>query len=348
VKLALVTEIPAPFRIPLFNELAERVDLRVFFLAEHDPRRPHYRVHRSEMRFSYGVLRGRSVQRGGRWLVASVGTRRELRRFAPDVVVVGGWNQPAMWSARTLGRPTLVWVESTERDERPAIGPLERLKRRYLRTAAGTIVPGTASARYARSLGVPDERIHVAPNAVDARIFDVVHEPHDGCVFLYVGRLDREKGLDVLLDAFADVPGELVLVGDGGEAESLRSRAPQRVTFAGAHGRDELPAYYARADVFVLPSFSEPWGMVLNEAAAAGLPLVGTDAAGAALDLIEHASNGFRVAAGDVEELRTAMSALGTNPDLRARFGTQSREIAARFTPARWADAVADAARRVS
>jgi glycosyltransferase involved in cell wall biosynthesis len=348
VKVALLTEIPAPFRVPLFNALAERVDLRVFFLAARDPRRTHYRVHEDEMRFDYRILDGRELTRGGRWVVLSRGTRRALREFGPDALIVGGWNQPAMWLGRTPRRPTVVWVESTLRDERPGITPLEWLKRRFVRSAAGVIVPGEAARAYVRSLGVPDERIHTAPNAVDTSIFRVDRRAHDGCVFLYVGRLDREKGVDLLLEAFAGVAGQLLVVGSGTENERLRGAAGERVSFLGKLDRDDLPRVYAGADVLVLPSLSEPWGMVLNEGAAAGLALVASDAVGAAFDLIEHGENGFRVPAGDTRALHEALATLGSDAALRERFGARSRELARAFTPDAWADAVTEAVRRVS
>ena len=79
MKLALLTEIPAPYRIPLFNALAERVDLRVLFLSERDPRRGFYELHRDEWRFDHRVLRGPQLRRGGRWVVFNRGVLPELR-----------------------------------------------------------------------------------------------------------------------------------------------------------------------------------------------------------------------------------------------------------------------------
>ena len=152
----------------------------------------------------------------------------------------------------------------------------------------------------------------------------------EGCVFLYVGRLEREKGLDVLVEAMDGVRGEVVLVGSGPLELELRSRA--RVV--GQLGRDELVPWYAAADVLVLPSRSEPWGMTLNEGAAAGLPLVATDAVGAAHDLIEPGVNGFRVPAENVAALREALRALASDEELRRRAGLRSRETG-RALPAR-------------
>jgi glycosyltransferase involved in cell wall biosynthesis len=356
MKLALLTEIAAPFRIPLFNALAahEGVELRVLVLAETDPRRTHYALHADEFRFDWRVLPGWQLRRGARWIVVNRGVVRELRRFRPDVVAVGGWNQPAFWQALAYTKarriPLLVWVESTARDARSKAIPLELAKRALVRSASGFFVPGRASADYVRGLGVPDDRIAVAPNAVDADLFAAAAGPRDGgpCRFLYVGRLDPEKGLDVLLAAFRRVPGELVLVGGGSEEAALREQASERVRFVGQLDRDEVVPHYAAADVFVLPSRSEPWGMVLNEAAAAGLPLVATDGVGAAHELIEHGVNGFRVPAGDESALAEALRRLAEDEEFRRRAGARSRELVRPFTPDGWAAGVAELARRSS
>lgn len=357
MRLALVTEIPAPFRIPLFNALAavEDVELRVLFLAERDPRRPHYETHAAERRFGAVRLQGRDVRHGGRWVVLSRGVGRALRSFAPDVIVIGGWNQPAFWRALVFARrrhvPVVTWVESTRFDARTGARPLELAKRAVTQASSAFLVPGSASAEYLRSLGVDDERIAIAPNAVDKSVFEraaVDRSGRDETTFLYVGRFDPEKGLDVLLEAFDRVPGRLFLVGGGGVEADLRARAGGRVAFLGRRGRDELPALYAEADVFVLPSLSEPWGMVLNEAATAGLALVATEAAGAAHDLIEHGVNGFRVPPDDAEALADAMRRLAEDDEFRAAAGRRSRELAARLTPQAWAAAVAALARRLA
>jgi glycosyltransferase involved in cell wall biosynthesis len=355
VRFALLTEIPAPYRIPLFNALAERVEFRALFLARSDPRRPYYEPHEEEWRFEHRFLGGGEVRRGGRWVVLSRGVLRELRAFRPDAVGVGGWNQPAFWQALAYCRvrrvPLLVWVESTARDTRSESRPLELAKRAMIRSASGFFVPGRASTEYLRSFGVPDEQVSLAPNAVDAEIFgqaDVDRSGRETCTFLYAGRLDPEKGLDVLLRAFARSPGQLVLAGSGSEEQRLRALADGRVRFLGPLDRDELPALYAQADVFVLPSRSEPWGMVLNEAAAAGLPLVATEGAGAAHDLVEDGVNGFRVPVDDQEALATALRRLAEDEPFRLAAGTRSRELASRFTPEAWADGVADLARRLA
>src|SRR3954462_12363662 len=285
VRVALVTEIPAPFRTPIFNALAARddVELQVLFLAAQDPRRS-YVVRWGELDFAYEVLPGKQVQRGGRWIVLTRGLVRALRRFDPDVVIVGGWNQPASWEAlawaaregRALKRrPLVAWVESTARDERSGSRPLEALKRALVRACAGFLVPGRASAEYLAGLGAGARPIEIAPNAVDTRVFgaDVARTRErreavraelgvDGCVVLCVARLAPEKNVELLLEAFRLLDGDvrLVVVGDGPERAQLEAAAPAGTRFTGWLEREDLVRWYAAADVLVSPSRSEQWG----------------------------------------------------------------------------------------
>ena len=341
-RVALLTEIPAPYRIPLFNALAERVDLRVLFLRERNPDRP-YDLHREELRFDWKVVPGVDFTIRKHWVVLNRSVRRAIADA--DVVVLGGWNQPAFFEALASSRlrwlPTILWSESTGEDERS--GRLEPFKRLVLRSIDGFVVPGIAARDYLRSLGVAEARITTAPNAVDSSIFGAGRRTRtDGtCRVLAVARLAPEKGLDVLVEAAAGLPVEIVIAGTGPEDARLRELAGPNVTFLGYVDRDELPALYADADVAVAPSRSDPWGMVLNEAALAGLPLVSTTAVGGAHDLVEEGVNGFLVPPGDVDALRASILRLAEDEDLRRRAGARSLEIAARFTPDAWADAVA-------
>ena len=345
-RVALLTEIPAPYRIPLFNALAERVDLRVLFLRERNPDRP-FDLHRDELRFAWEVLPGLDMTLGGRWLILNTSVVRRLR--PADAVVLGGWNQLAFLEATAWSRlrhiPLLVWVESTRADARG--GRLEGAKRMLLRAADGFLVPGTAAREYLEGLGVAPERITVAPNAVDASIFGAARRARgDGpCRIVVVARLSPEKGVDVLLRAVEALPVEVIVAGAGPQEPLLRRLAGPNVTFLGNVDRDALPQVYVDADIAVVPSRSDTWGMALNEAALAGLPLVASSVVGGARELVEEGANGFLVPPDDPAALREALRRLVEDEAFRQAAGARSREIAARFTPEGWADAVARAVR---
>lgn len=363
MKVAVVTEIAAPYRIPLFNALAERLEVEAIFLSERDPRRD-YPFYREEFRFGWHVLPGLQLHRELRWVSLSRGLGRRLRSVRPDVVVVGGWNQPAFWQAmrwaRRNGVPLVLWVESTERDVRTGAAPLARLRQAAVRRADAVLVPGRAAAEYAAALGVEPRRVHVAPNAVDLTLFAERVEGErrrraelrrelgvDGCVFLCVSRLSREKGVDVLARASHGVEGRLVLAGDGPDRAAIEAAAPDGTLLLGHVDRDELPRWYAAADAFVMPSRSETWGMAMNEAAAAGLPLIASEAPGAGYELIEPGVNGFRVPVEDVAALRSALERVGGDEAWRERARARTLELARGFTPEAWADRVEELVRRL-
>jgi glycosyltransferase involved in cell wall biosynthesis len=162
-----------------------------------------------------------------------------------------------------------------------------------------------------------------------------------------VSRLSPEKGVDLLVRAMEGIDAELVVVGDGPDDTLVRSLAPPNVSFAGRVPRDELRALYARADVFVMPSRSETWGMAMQEAAAVGLPLIATEAPGAAHDLIEEGVNGYRVPVDDVAALHEALVKAAADPAWRERARGRTLELARGYTPAAWAQAVANLAVKI-
>jgi glycosyltransferase involved in cell wall biosynthesis len=154
-------------------------------------------------------------------------------------------------------------------------------------------------------------------------------------VLLFAGRLVREKGVDVLLEAWrrAGVDGTLAFAGSG------PIEVPNGI---GQVGRDDLPALYAAADALVLPSlqtatFKEPWGLVVNEAMHQGTPVITSDAVGAAAGgLVVDGRNGHIVPAGDADALATRIRALAANPRTRARLGAAARDDAAPYTFRSW------------
>ena len=358
-RVVVLTSIMAPHRIAAFNALAADPDLDVSFvyLARTDPSRE-WHAHEDEMRFRHHLLheRGR-IRRGPAYVHFSTGLLSALRETRPDVLVVGGWDQVANLEAyglRDLLRCRFIWwIESNLRDRRPVSSLIHRAKMRFIASADGVVVPGVSSREYVSALGAPPDSIWLAPNAVDnhryrGRAGD--RSMRSGPVrVLFVGRLESEKGVLTLLDAWAAVPmsSELTIVGTG----SLRARIAERVAttamrpvkLLGHQGRDDLADHYAGADIFVLPSVSDPWGLVLNEAMAAGLPVVASSAAGAVAELVEHGRNGFVVEPWDAGALWHSLSALITDPAERIRMGGESSAMIDAFTPAAWAEGMREA-----
>lgn len=220
---------------------------------------------------------------------------------------------------------------------------------------------GRRQAELFRFYGVPSDRIQIAYLTVDvtairalstlpATVWRARHSVAEGAVvFLFVGRLEPHKGLGVLLDAFdrlwrEPAPVRLVVVGDG----SLRAEVERRAAAAGpglvrVEGRlphPQVVQWMRAADALVVPSLFEPWGLVVNEGMACGLPIVATDRVGASDDLIEHGENGLIVPAGDPRALADAMRALRDDPAARQRMSERSASRIGAWTIEREADVV--------
>ena len=372
-RLVILSEIIAPYRIPVFNALAGRgdIDLHVIFLAESDPELRDWLVYKDEIRFSYQVLPSWRQRFAGRGLLLNRGLKAALEKAAPDVILCGGYNYMASWQALRWARrrqvPFILWVESTERDYRSGNRVIEFLKKKFLLGCSAFVVPGKSSFQYVRHYGAREKDIFTAPNAVDTELFArsaAAFRQDDASqrqrlqlpprFFLFVGRLVREKGVFDLLEAYGKLTPELraaiglVLVGEGTARDELSRRAtqiePGRVQCAGFVQREQLAGYYALAEAFVFPSHTDPWGLVVNEAMACGLPVIASDAAGCTADLIEDNWNGRVVGRGEVAQLASAMEEIGRDPALRASMGNHSRERILKYSPEACADGIARAA----
>jgi glycosyltransferase involved in cell wall biosynthesis len=295
-----------------------------------------------------------------------------LNRLRPSSVLVPGWATvpavaAALW-AKLHAKHSILMSETTEADygrvwwkEWP-----KRLLIRLLFDCA--IAGGKPHIRYLMRLGVPARRIGGYYDVVDNDFYDAETArarqlPESRLTyglpeqyFLYVGRLAPEKNVGVLLRAFARYRSmggtwPLVLVGDGPERGALElqchdSGLGSQVTFAGLRTTRETIFFYSFAGCFVLPSSREPWGLVVNEAMASGLPVIVSNRCGCAEDLVQPGRNGYLFDPSSEAELadRMLMVSDSSESTLRA-MGRMSQEIIARYSPAHWASEVARVAR---
>jgi glycosyltransferase involved in cell wall biosynthesis len=163
--------------------------------------------------------------------------------------------------------------------------------------------------------------------------------------------------VDLLLTAFDQLVAqgldiELLLVGREADLpEFMAAISPEaraRVRYEGFQAPERLPEYFSQTDVFLLPSRHDGWGVVVNQALGAGLPVITSDAVGAGLDLVEDGVNGLHCVAGDADGLRQAMETVARNRDLIRRWGEASRQKALSLTPEAGAEKWIEVFRRLS
>ena len=353
-RVAIVTTEPTPSRVPQLDRLTRRegLELMVFYSAESVQGRSWDLA----LDHPHEILRGPALPltrllQHDYPVTPSLWRKLDAGRY--ECVVVWGWStfaaQLAIVWARRRQIPYVLFAESHLAE--PRRGWVRAVKQvavpRAIRPAAAWLVSGTLAREHLVHYGADPARTWTFANTVDvealARRVDELRGRRDELraafglgaepVVLHAGRLLPVKGVDVLVDAMAQVEGaQLLVIGDGSERSGLEARAARlgvRARFAGFLTVERLPEAYAAADVFALLSRRETWGVVVTEAAAAGLPLVLTDTVGAARDLVRRGVNGEVVRAGDAAAAAAAIARLTASPELRAKYGSASRELVA-------------------
>jgi len=366
LRIAYVTSHPIQYQVPLFRALARTagVDFKVFFgtdwgvSGQFDPgfgRRITWDIPLLEgyaHSFIRNVARRPSVARFSGLVNPTIGL--ELKRWQADVVVQHGYAHATSWltmvQCRVLGIPVLLSGDShllAHRSTRSRLGRFvaAAMMRRLL---AGAVAIGTLNREYWLSFGIPGERIYFAPYWVDNEFFQSraasarqraqqwrreLAIDEDAKVVVFAGKLIPVKDCATLIKAFgaAALPNTaLVIVGEGELRQSLEIQAARfpglAIKFVGFLNQTEIPAAYALADVFVLPSVRESWGLVVNEAMNLATAVIVSDQVGCAPDLVA-ADNGWVFPAGDVcaltRVLEVALAGVGAKQRL-ARMGESS------------------------
>lgn len=300
-KVLWVTNNAAPYRVPVWESLAEKVDLKIRLLQRDDEvlsdarRSEEWTV--SSARSSgldVDALKTFRVGRGERLYYGLLQSCARLARGC-DAVLLGAWESPACWqlssAAKRRGVRRVGFYESTRQSQRHQAGPIGRARGHFFRSMDAVVVPGPAAADALLDMGVAQNRIFEGFNAVDVdRFAAVAHVAPEGKGhrFLYVGQLIARKNVDGLIRAFArcaQAGDTLTIVGKGEMEEQLWQLSSSlgldgRVHFVGASLYADLPSVMSHHHTLVLPSTEEVWGLVVNEALAAGRHVVVSELAG--------------------------------------------------------------------
>lgn len=341
LKVRVYSIVPSPYQRDLFYELSCRpeVDLQIFYLEPSHPDNP---WPEKLLRPYEQVLPGGYVA----WGTSRFHYNWHLPRLKnTDVVVFNGYqNLIAQQILHTQSQKTscIFWGEKMVANSPGVKGKLQQLLAAGLNQCQAIGAIGSrAQQDYQQRF--PKHPIFNIPYYCNLSDFKTsVQRPRTPVTILFCGQMIERKGVDLLLQAFdrliqTGTTARLLLVGREAELpammQSISADTKRLIHYAGFHDPEYLPQFFEQADVFVLPSRYDGWGVVVNQALGAGLPIICSDAVGAAVDLVEPGINGAIVPAGDVEALYTALAHYVFNPDTIVAASQASIAKAAAWTP---------------
>jgi glycosyltransferase involved in cell wall biosynthesis len=379
MRLGILTSHPIQYHAPWFRALAKETDLQVFFAHRQSPAEQGKAgfgvafdwdvdlLSGYRHTFLPNVARAPSVNHFFGCDTPQITAEIASGKF--DAFIVTGWFLKAYWQAvRACQRNNIpVLVRGDSHLHTPRSLPRKWVKkiayRIMLKRFDGFLAVGQRNREYLSYYGVPTEKIFCAPHFVNNEWFAAraKEEPQgrralrgswgasdQTLVLLFVGKFRPLKRPADLLRALKfsqerSVDTVAVFVGSGELDQALRTEAKQlgvRAHFVGFKNQSELPCYYAAADALVLPSESETWGLVVNEAMACGVPAIVSDAVGCAPDLIEEGKTGFIFSVGDCGQLARQVKTLAElkerghdfRPVLASKLRDYSVEAAVRGT----------------
>lgn len=364
LKVLFLVNIPSPYRVDFFNELGTLCDLTVLY-----ERRA--AADRDSSWSGHGATTFREVFLPGIRTKADAAlcpsVLKYLRDRSFDIVVVGGYSTPtgmlAIAALKALKIPFMLNVDGGFiREDHWLVG---RAKTWFIGSATAWLSTGMATSKYLAHYGARQEAIHEYP-FTSVRAADVATHPAtmseredlrrtlgicEPRSIVSVGQFIHRKGFDVLIRAAAELDQNVgvYIIGGTETEEYSRLRADLQVTnvhFIGFLNADQLRQYYRAADLFVLPTREDVWGLVVNEAMAQGLPVVTTDRCGAGVEMVEDGVNGAIVPTDNVRGLVVAVQTM-LSCDNTASLAAASLTTASRYTIERMALSHLDGFRQI-
>ena len=366
VHVVLLTNFVPPYRLPVFEALAERVARLTVLVST--PVESNRAWRPDSGRLDMRVQRTITVPRTWRHpsgfadpvpLHFPWDTFAQLRGLRPDVIISAEFGLRSLFSAvyrRRSSRAALVlWATLSERTEESRGRARRGLRRWLARRADRVIVNGASGRRYVERLGMPSARVDEIPQVALPSFADVASAQAQGfgiAHLVFVGQLTQRKGLDRFLPSLDEWARAhptraltLSIAGSGPQAAALESSPSPpnlEIRLVGEVEPSALPDLYAGADALVFPTLADEWGLVVNEALAAGVPVLGSIHSQAVVELCDEGATGWLFDPEDPTSARAAIErALATNDDELARMRELARARVRALTPEWAADRIA-------
>jgi glycosyltransferase involved in cell wall biosynthesis len=337
-RLAIVCTHPIQYYVPLFQELAKVISLKVFFTDARYSNKRYDPGFRKQISWDLPMLKGYEYVFSGSKVI------QLLKAFKPDQILIYGW--PFRNHLRVmLYFRRKIWFRGdsiVSTNEHPLKAYFKTLGLRWVyRHADKAFYVGSNNKLYFLKYGLQEEQLVFAPHAVDNSRFGIAdttrasairkhfHIAETDLLILYAGKLNNNKNPFLLLQAFCNLNLQnthLLFAGDGKSKGILKQTINQlnNVHLLPFQNQSEMPALYQCCDLFCLPSKSETWGLSINEAMAAGKAVLVSDSVGAAPELVDH-RNGSTFKNNDLQDLQNKLQELMVSKKELHVLGLQSR-----------------------
>lgn len=333
MKVLFTTNTPASYRVDFFNELGKFCDLTVLFETQYDKSRDKKWASDNYENFNAIFMKG--IQKGEADAIC-FGVLKYLNK-SYDMIIIGAYHTPtARIAIEYMRLKSITFVISSDggfvNQHENKLKYL--IKKHYISAADGWLSTGSVTTEYLCHYGADRNKVHCYP-FTSVRSNKVLNEPvseiekkwlreqlgmKEDRICISVGQFIHRKGFDLLLNAASEMDRSTGFYIIGGiptqeYLDQVKKHGLTNVHFVGFMDKEELVQYYKAADIFVLPTREDIWGLVVNEAMGYGLPVITTDRCVAGLEMIHEGQNGFIVPIDTVKELREAMEST-INADL--------------------------------
>ena len=313
-KVLIITNIISPYRIPLFNHINTKGDFKfkVIALAANEKNR-NWKVNKNKIEFNYDTLKGISffIQKKDWPIHINYGLHRMIRQYDPDVLITSGYDSIAYWEAflysKLYNKKFILWNGSTLLSSKENTGIIAQFKKFIIKHSDRYITYGSKSKEYLENYNAKKRDINVGLNTVNIDYFYFKVEKYRNTnlylqerakypkiIFLFVGQFIERKGIKELIDVAEKINNKdvgFIIVGDGPLKKNLerfvKKHNLKNIYFTGFIQKNNLYKYYSMADVLVVPSKEEVWGLVVNEGLASGNYIIASDQVGSVYDVIK-------------------------------------------------------------
>ncbi len=334
MKVLFLTNVPSPYRVDFFNELGKLCDLTVLYELKYaTDRNGNWKGNNAE-NFNEIFLRGKRINYDSALCFSVI---KHLRDKSYDIIVVGGYSTPTgMLAIEYLKLKGIKFIISCDGGIIKEDNRLKyAIKKHYMGSATAWLSTGLNTSEYLLNYGARKNKIFTYPftSLKDEDIIDKILSNDkkqsirndlgmkEKYIIISVGQFIHRKGFDILIKSMKELSSNVGVYIVGGEPTDEYKKLKEEykldnLHFEGFKTKEELVMYYKAANMFVLPTREDIWGLVINEAMATGLPVITTDKCVAGMELIIEGENGYIVPIDDINKLAVAINKIINNENI--------------------------------